>query len=581
MMIRTFMTLVACAAIAQTATAGPDGECELERATLEAETKSRTLEERIAAYREETRESVRNARERKLPAKAIADRYVKGAGQCRDAGAPPACAIEYFEAAIRNDPSHARAHMLYGDFLSFGYLGRYTQAAHHYAIARKLLEGRSDPEANQLRSRLERSWALLHRDAGDGVPVLVTSAVSVFATPNGERNRELRPWARFGTDFHSTTDLLIQEIRLMDLFVDANGNPLLDINALRRRVPLTKDTTELNTGMLVRFGNPWIPFVKYWFQWNDIDPFSADGSDLAHPFDAQINQHALAIGKTIPVSPNIDVYTELAGALRSTKLHESFSDPRIRIETEDTQQLELLSAMSLNLGLSQLQLRAQAMIAGHDNSGSDEDFTNRQTVEARFSIRPEREEDTTSYWPVRPSDLVSDRLFLGRRSTQFALGGTRIDRSFHGMDVPTVNITEYSPFASTELLGLVGGELDVLLHYQYRRTKIDRGPGGTRSFNTHWLTLTPTWVPVFNLYDQSFRTGFEELRVAFPLQAELGGGRYDRVRAGLELNQRYVLPHIGVRVSVMATYGHFYQLDEDVASVFVRVGLESGSVAKF
>ncbi len=540
-------------------TAQPNAEAKPNDGSAEAKPNDKTEDASPESIVRVTEEIVKQARAQGQTPRNISDLYLRSAGQCRDSGAPPSCAIPLFESAIKADPKNARAHAVYGDYLSFGYLGRFAQASHHYYKALEILKEFPDPA---LKKRINRSFSLLYRDRKLGVPLLANSKISVFATPNGDF-RELRPWLSFVQVFKPSHGLLLQELATRNSF------PGLNPELIQKRAPLTEDQLQLNLGAVVRFGKPWLPFVRYHYQVVDIDPFSINAESLAEPYDGRIGQHAITIGGNYPIGTSFDLYAEVVGSLRKTKVTDSFADPSVRIETEDTRTIDALVNFKRNFGLTVLQATGIATFASHENSGSDDDSSDSQVLSLRWSK-----------WPQPKTSLSSNSRFLGRRSTHVTVGAVRSSRRFKTNGTTAVTETRYLPNATLELQGVLDGSVDLALNYQFGRTHSDRTVGENNHFNTHSFRFDPAWSPVFLNYDQGFKTGLEEVRITLPVGAEIGAGEYDRVWGGLQLQQRYVTRHFGFRVFAGATYGYYPELKEDARSVFLGLELQSGHIKK-
>ena len=512
-------------------------------------------------YMEATKSAVENAKREGVPAREISERWVYGAGQCRDSGAGPDCAIPLFEEAIKADPTNARAHQTYADYLSFGYLGRYEEAMYHFQKAHELLKKNPKDHDPALVPKLNRSLAILHRDAKDGVPLLMTRWLTLSATPNGDIRRRRRPLISLGTQFMDAEELYIQENRGVSVGFDRE--------TIRTRVPLNQDKQEFNAGLLLRFNYPRVPFIRYWYQYTKLDPFIVPNFEsLGEPLDTRVQQHGITIGERLPITHRTVLYGELVGLFRNTKVDDFLDGERMRIETEDARLLNFAFNSTTNFGLTVFQVFGGGAIGKHENRASDNDRSNRLD----FGLRLSR-------WPKPNSVIASSALFQGRRSVHYEVGASRTFRSFKSDTAPTVTETRYRPYALAEFLGMAGGPLDLVFGYRLGRVHTD-GFSQAEKFNTHFFEFIPTFEPVYRLYDPQFTTGLENVRISFPLRAEIGKGQYDRVRGGLRLEQRFVTRRVGFRLAVGAEYGYFTELNEDAHSVFVSLEMESGHIKK-
>lgn len=133
---------------------------------------------------EDIEERVLKAEAAGAGAREISDLYVLGAGRCRDAGGRYQV-VELFEKAVQADPANVRARRLYGDYLS-GYRGMFQYAKKQYFEALKVVKEDPGSCTDEEARALARSFQIYFRDVNEGVPVVISEAVTVSLELNGE-----------------------------------------------------------------------------------------------------------------------------------------------------------------------------------------------------------------------------------------------------------------------------------------------------------------------------------------------------------------------------------------------------------
>ena len=118
-------------------------------------------------------------RESGAGARQLSEIALSAAVKCQELGAHGE-AEKLFRIAVEEDPENAQAYRRYGDYLSL-YRGKYSLS--FYETAAELMRKHPEDYDEEERVALERSVAILHRDAYDGVPVLRTRNLSVFVEP--------------------------------------------------------------------------------------------------------------------------------------------------------------------------------------------------------------------------------------------------------------------------------------------------------------------------------------------------------------------------------------------------------------
>jgi hypothetical protein len=118
--------------------------------------------------------------------------------------------------------------------------------------------------------------------------------------------------------------------------------------------------------------------------------------------------------------------------------------------------------------------------------------------------------------------------------------------------------------------------IDTLVKYEYHhQTFVEGCLDGV--YDAHELTLQPTWVPVYRLYDEEFWTGIEHMTVGFPITATYGEGDYERYVFGIKFEGRWVTA-LGTTIipSVTFDYATYPHLDRDDWGVFAKCTFRAG-----
>ena len=138
----------------------------------------------------------------------------------------------------------------------------------------------------------------------------------------------------------------------------------------------------------------------------------------------------------------------------------------------------------------------------------------------------------------------------------------------------------YIPFFTFEQLGLMKGKLDLLFKYRYisRRFSQDNFSSLEEgNFHLHEFNITPTFVPVYKLYDKGFRTGLEHMTIAFPFNVLFGDGDFERTQLGIETKQRWVFKDFALEPSLGVDYAYYTSLSHSDWGIFFKVDLLSGA----
>ena len=504
------------------------------------------------------------ARNRPVPAppREISHIFVKGAGECRDQGSY-AYAIRLFEAAIREDPKNAHAYRVYGDYL-MGYRGLYEQAGTKYYRAKEII--REYPEAfdDAFKESLERSIQIWHRDGKDGLPLFVNQATddySIYFEPFVEFTRPSADAA----EYHTSGIRQLFAERLAGL----NGIPET-IPGIPNRLPRRNRIARFGGSLLLRFGNEALPYLRLQGEKSDIDVNGIDAGtfkSLEGDFDAL----EITLGKNFLLSPGLDLNLE---GIYSRRFLESTDpatdDDRIADEKSDIYTLEGNFTYYFDTNTLKLKLRNSFTDIGRTegNAATGQNFddtANSQTAALRLSLFG------------LTTDKDNPSRFRGRRSTHYEIGFTRNERH----NQKTLTEEDYRPYVQMEYLGILEGHLDLVFNYntwikQFHTILNPSFQLLEGLYEAHQFKFTPTWVFIYNLYEDTFTKGIEFLSIGIPMQYTIGEkhGAYSRFNAGVRLDTQFVMrPGIRVVPIIEGDYAWYPELERTDWGVFLKCAL--------
>lgn len=533
--------------------------------------------------------------------RAVSDVWLLWAGRARDQGYPDS-ALVLFKKAIEVDPINTRAHILYADYLS-GYRGQFELAYTHYRIAEDLLEGNQDFfVAPHLVEHLDRSLSIFHRDAKDGIEIIKTPDFAFFVRSSGEYGKIAVEEVDFGL-----VDLVGQERRYNDI---VNNLAFADLDTSLNQVDDTKiprRPTQRKGSLygILRFRNPDLPVLRLSAENTKTDEvslnFNVPTDSISERWNVEEVQYRATLSKNTLLTRKLDLTTDGFIGYRRLKIHDPFPTIDTTFYTEQTRQYGGVARLRYNNGFNVASVTFGASFFDIKNTDSNDDAENRQFIAFRYSMWPDPDQ-----LPDKDQVLTGNERFRGRRSTHWETGISRAERefksnvsNFNNPDASDATQIRYRPFITYEEFGLLGGYLDLLFKYQYRTEKVtaaspsfpssvfDPGLGrvrpvsGTRfdTFREHEFLFTPTWVPVYNLYDShtEFSRGLEIMTVAFPMSARfVDGGPYDRIRAGVEVFNRIVGHKVSFSPSFGFDYAYYHELERSDWGFFFKISIGSG-----
>ena len=538
-------------------------------------------------FYEEAQTEVETERSKTEDPRKVSDIWLLWAGRARDQGFPDS-ALVFFKRSIEADPVNARAHVLYADYLS-GYRGQFELAYSHYRIANDLIKEDKDYFLDpQLSERLDRSLSIFHRDAKDGVEIIKTPDFAFSVRSSAEYGQIAAEEVDFGL-----IDLVGQERRFTDINFNANevtDNPGPD----RTKIPRRPTQKKGSLYGILRFRNPDLPVLTLSAESTQTDEvtlnFNSPSDSTSERWDFEEVQYRATLSKTTLLTRKLDLTSDGYIGYRRLKIY----NPAIEsfFSTEQTRQYGGAARLRYNNGFNVASVTFGASFFDIQNTDSGDDGEHRQFLSFRYSMWPD-----PNAIPESNQVLVGNERFRGRRSTHWEAGISRAEREFKSFgdpntmppnnpDLADTTQIRYRPFITYEEFGLLGGYLDLLFKYQYRTEKVISNPSfprdrlGSRfdTFREHEFLFTPTWVPVYNLYDshEEFTRGLEHMTVSFPMSARFVDGPYDRIRGGIEIFQRIVGHKVSFSPSIGADYAYYHELERSDWGFFFKISIGSG-----
>ncbi|MBN1268977.1 MAG: hypothetical protein JXB04_05275 [Kiritimatiellae bacterium] len=351
-----------------------------------------------------------------------------------------------------------------------------------------------------------------------------------------------------------------QRIRTLEDELEAIPGLLAAVpGQLRRRRPEQKYATTIMT----RFGPTALPSLRITLERTEVEDAGINPEDLEHGYDGAYNREAVALLKSIRLPLTIDLHAEVEAQQRRSRLYDPFHNHRVY--EEETRELGAQTTFEWHRGRGVAKLLLGATAAEIENDYTDEDTSYSRLAAVRLSRYRGGDEAEAS------------PRYRGRRSQHWEAGLRRSRRYYRSPEDPTVTETIDQPYTTWEEFGLWRGGMDLLLKYEFIQQEIADGcPEGV--YHMHEVTLQPTWVPVYRLYENGFRTGLEQATVAFPLRAAFGEGDYDRFGAGVLIEQRLVTRYgLEISPSLSANYFLYPDLDRSDWGIFARCRLTGGA----
>ena len=531
---------------------------------------------------EGTMQDIEQARTKRGSARQLSEIALIGAGIARDNDFHTE-AKKLFEQALIEDPDNPKAHRLYGDFLMGyrGFQGLSGAATQAYQKALELLTDDPDSDPGELQ-RLNRSMDILTRDAKDGMIIFRNDDLQVSLTLEAEYARETPDSVTF-----------IEQQRQVERFRDrlaSNGSPFAtDWNGITDNTPerLARrlETDTFSASMLVRFTNELLPTIRFEGERKEVK----DGGQIADfpgpRFTDLINRRwELALAKDGILLP-FDIDWDSEAGIEWSSITGDDQYGSYERSKEDTTSFNFNTGLSKNLNNQVVKLYFESRFLDINNDTSSDDTGNSQTLYLRYS-------DFYGALDDGGEGYANER-FRGRRSGHVEVGIRRVERVYKGhTDGRTqaqINETpalltgqkQYYPYITLERLGLMKGQLDLTLNYRYIDNKLkvkdfSTNVSNIERYDVHEITFQPSWVPVYNLYEDDFITGLEHLLVNAPLKYIIDEGDYTRANIGVNVRPRWVFANFGMDVIFGLDYNYYTDLDTADWGGSVRFTLNSG-----
>ena len=532
---------------------------------------------------DESLHALEDGRSQGLPARELSNIALKGAGQCRDEGSYY-YALELFEIAIDEDPTNAYVYRVYADYL-MGYRGLYEQAGTKYFLAKELVE--LDPASydETFKKALIRSLQIWHRDGKDGIPLFdnySSDDFSIFFTPAIEVRKSSRDQLEplnlfeFQRRHEGFNDKTIDTIT-NDPMLDAAAKERFIASERARRAAISErqirrlSLVEKTGRVRLRFGNENVPYFDLRWTKVDIDPNIVDVETFDEA-DGVFKGVFLEIGKNYMLSHSLDL--NLKATLIDREITgESPFDSSIRVSKEESgdHDFDLQSTFTYFFSTNTLKITLGTAFVDIDRTeeGGDKfsDSANSQRMILRLSQFK------------TPDETENPTRFRGRRSNHYELGFQRVERDFEG----ATSYFDLKPNFSMEYLGLIDGHLDLAFNYSWltRRYKSDveitpliPTPFNIKGrYDVHQFGLIPTWVMIYDLYQDSFTRGIEFLSMSAPISYALDekAGDYTRFNAGLKAESQIVLWN-GFRLNPIleGDFAYYPELNRNDWGFFVK-----------
>jgi hypothetical protein len=539
----------------------------------------------------------------------IAKVYLWGAGRCRDIGAQDET-LKLFDLALKEDPTYPRSYRVYADYL-FGYRGQYEEAAYLYYKARELIEKQAeevksapkadaaaavplqfeedieegkrpeeqfvaaDEEADSVENltrSLDRSMQILHRDGGDGVPLFTSANFSAFL----ESFYEFRELS-VGHGTFDSTSLYESQLRAEELAqrlgtLTGNFTKPRYGQEVAKNLNTRLDEQVYGGKLKFRFGNPNIPYFQITGQQSHSDDGAILNSeiylpDLANPplkyYNSRVHYFEGLIGKNLILLDDLTLNLEGKLSKQEVKVFDPFRRDAI-IEKERTNKFDLDAKLVYSLETDSLTISAGGSAGDITNLSSDGDSLNQQRLSLRWSNYA-----TSNYLFPRVILGSNPTRFQGRRSTHYEIGVRRTDRSYENATVQE----SYEPLGSLEFLGLFDGYFDLTF---VQRNLFRQYTSGTikGDYQTHSVEVIPTYVAIYRLYDEDFKTGFESLNFSMPTRYTWGSGEFDRVNTGLQVSTSWqVIEGFRIDPSLLLDYAHFTHLNTSDWGIYGKLNI--------
>ena len=319
--------------------------------------------------------------------------------------------------------------------------------------------------------------------------------------------------------------------------------------------------------ILFRFGNPKLPNLRLQARETEVEEgflfFGENGFE--HLFDTENTVASGVLAKNFLITPEFTLSLEAEVARRENRVEDPANNNR-RVFKERSDQLGFRTELGKKFGFNTARFKLAGLWSDIENNDSDDDEGFRLTSSVRLSVFP----------PA--TEIKNDPRFRGQRSRHLEIGTGYVERDFVSSTTPTITESSYTPFVSWEELGLLRGFMDVITVYQ--ATVPDKSPNDSSTLQR--VSVIPTMIPIYKLYDQGFWTGHEFTTIGFPLSYTFGKTEFDRVSVGIRLEDRLVTPlRFAFRSRLSATFSHYPEIDLDEWAANLRVKVNFGAQSKF
>ncbi|MGK0464506.1 MAG: tetratricopeptide (TPR) repeat protein [Lentimonas sp.] len=493
------------------------------------------------------------------PEKA-AELFFKAAEFCRDIN-DVKHAITLFDLAIDLNPEDPHFRRVYGDYL-IGYRGLEEQAWAQFYKARELAKTYPEKVNDEFRATLNRSIHIFRRDTRDGVLTFErnrSDGALIFEDENititGGFETSYRKIAKdpldLSTDYYRALSFYDQQGYLV-------GLPGDDLNALDRKLDRQLEASETLVSFLFRTPNANLPSVRlsYFNSYAFESSLNFDGLD--DPYDSVNDLVALEFEKTFVIANDLFLEGDLGFLYlnqqgRNTTLPD-FADHSLALRAG----LNFRKEWGTSDGIVSLNV-------GGDYSRDLYDFEAYPIHQQGISLR-------NFSFLEEPSANENRQRFRGRRTSSQEIGFGRAERREGSPDAKEEN---WRFFVANEELGLVDGIWDIYTSYTYRERNLSDVNYGDGSYSVHEFSVEPIWVPVFELYDNDFVSGWEFVTVGFPVSVSKDDGPFDSVVGGITFGGQYVVSQAKLTLgfSIGVEYAHYTEVDEEDLGGFIRLSI--------
>lgn len=468
-------------------------------------------------------------------------------------------ALRFFRIAVKTDPENFQAHRIYGDYLQ-GYLGRSAFAYRQYQKAMEIYQAHPKNYTDHQKHMLERSISILDRDGGSvnplarhygfGVPVLSTNLFSVFVGGH--------------VAYQTTPPDNLSQLTVRDQALQ--NNPSL-INSINDDMTRDNEIFDQRYRAFVRPNNPWLPYVQFSYDHSSTHELRFDPN--TYGFDDQGGHDAtLELGETAPLTSHFDLLGAASIDWRNTSLYENDGavSSKTLLSNEHQELYNGVLGVENHDGVNETRVTFSGSYGDIHNRYSSKDTSYATGVDLFFD----------HHLTHSGSEATANERYVGRRSRYVELSFRQFTRNYRSTSSPNSAETEQTLSLTYDELALFRNKLDLLGNYTYTRwSEQNTSEPGVYIFQK--LKFQPQYIAVYKDYSNSFTTGLEDLKVAFPISYTYGY-LYRHIDAGIAISPRFVLPYVGINADLEATYRRYTHINQNDFAVLFQLTIDSGAV---